>query len=109
MCSHQGAVLFKRFRRCGLVRGSVWLEVGSEVKEAHAKSRVSLFLLPLDPDVELSTSLAPCLPVCHYALGRDHNELNLWNCKLTQLNSFIRLAMIMVSLCHNRTLDRSGN
>jgi hypothetical protein len=37
-----------------------------------------LFLLPTDPDVELSaTSPAPCSPACCYASCHDSNGLNL--------------------------------
>ena len=53
--------------RCGLVGGSMSLGMGFEVLKAF-------FLLPVDPDVELSaTSPASCLPACHY----DDNGLNL--------------------------------
>lgn len=43
----------------------------------------SLFLLSVDPDVELSaTSPTPCLPVCHH----NDNRLNLWNVSQAQFN-----------------------
>ena len=41
-------------RRCGLVGGSVSQEVGFEVSKAQPRSSVSLFLLPVDPDVKFS-------------------------------------------------------
>jgi hypothetical protein len=41
------------------------LGVGFEVSEAQARPNVTLFLLPADPDVELSAPFpAHCLPVC---------------------------------------------
>ena len=53
-----------------LEEGCHW--VGSEV------SRVSLFLLPVDLDVELSaTAPAPCLPVYSHASCHDDNGLHL--------------------------------
>lgn len=58
MLSHQDVALFeqiKRIGRCGLVGGgNVSLGVGFEASKAHAKSRVSLFLLFADPNVEFS-------------------------------------------------------
>lgn len=39
---------------------------------------VSLFVLPVDPDVELSvTSPAPCLPSSHHASHHANNGINL--------------------------------
>jgi hypothetical protein len=35
------------------------------------------FLQPVDIDVELSTTPAPCLPVYHYASCHDDNGLNI--------------------------------
>lgn len=50
--------------------------VGSEV--SNARPNVSLFLLPADPNVELSvTSPALCLSVYHHAHCHDDNEQNL--------------------------------
>ena len=51
------------------------MEAGFEVSDAQAKSSVAvLFLLPEDPDVELSaTSPAPCLPIYYH----DDDPLNL--------------------------------
>lgn len=51
-----------------------------EVSEGQARHSGSMlfFLLSADPDVELSvTSLAPCLPVSHYAFPLDDNGLNV--------------------------------
>lgn len=54
------------------------LGVEFEVWEAQARTGVTLFLLPADPDIELSAvSLAPCLPECHHASCRDDNGLKL--------------------------------
>jgi hypothetical protein len=51
--------------RCGLVGGSVSLEVGFEVSNAQARHSVSLFLLLANSDVELSaTSATSSLPAC---------------------------------------------
>ena len=66
--------------RCGIVRGSVSLGTDFEVSEAQARPRVfhSLFLLPMDQDVELSApSPALCLPACCHASSHDDNGLNL--------------------------------
>lgn len=69
------------FRRYGLVGRSVSLEVGATLKFQKLKPDVAascLFLLPLDPNVELSaTSPVPCLPVYHHAFYQDGNGLNL--------------------------------
>lgn len=47
-------------RRCGLVAGHVSLGAGFEVSAAQARHSVSLFLLPVDLDGELSVpSLKP--------------------------------------------------
>ena len=57
-------------RRCGLFGGSVLWGMGSlEVLAARAWAVYHrLFLLPADPDVDLSaTSLAPCQPACCHA------------------------------------------
>ena len=42
---------------CGLGEGSMSLGVGFEVSNAQARPSVTLFLLPEDPDVELSAPL----------------------------------------------------
>ena len=64
--------LFGRIRKiriCGLVGGSISLEVGFEVSKAHARPRVSLSLL-MYQDVELSaTASAPRSPALCYALA----------------------------------------
>jgi hypothetical protein len=70
--------LFERIRTCGFVGGSVSLRMDFEVSDAQAKPRVILFLLPANPDIELSApSLAPCLSACDYAFNHDDNGLNL--------------------------------
>jgi hypothetical protein len=60
----------------------VSLEVGFEVSEAQGRSSLSLslspplslFLLPTDPDVELSASyLVPCLPACCHVSRHDND------------------------------------
>jgi hypothetical protein len=54
----------------------VLLAMGFEVSKVPARPRVSLFLLPVDLDVELSASSTSCLPVCHHASHHDDNGLN---------------------------------
>ena len=54
---------------CGLVGGSMSLEVDFEVKNSQARPSVTLFLLPSTPDIELlATSPVLCLPACCHAL-----------------------------------------
>lgn len=76
---------------CGLIGRSVSLSVcvsvggDLEVSYAQAMSNVihSLFLLPVDQDVELSaSSLAPYPPGCCRSFYHGENGLNLWNCML---------------------------
>ena len=65
-------------KRCGLVGGSMSLEADLDVSNAQARPSFSIFLLPMDPNVELSTtSSAPWLPVCHDAPCHDEKGLNL--------------------------------
>ena len=64
--------------KCGLVGGTVSLEVGFEVSEAQARPSVSLCMLPADQVIELSaTSAVPSLPVDCHASHCDDNELSL--------------------------------
>lgn len=64
--------------RYSLIGGMMPQEVGSDVSEAQARPRSSLFLLPEDPDVELlAIFLAPFQPTCCHALFHDDNGLNL--------------------------------
>jgi len=66
--------------RCDPIEGSVslWWEVGFEVSEAQARPCLTLFLLPPDPDVELSSNCpAPCLPSYCLASHYDETGLNL--------------------------------
>jgi hypothetical protein len=52
--------------RRGVVGGSVSLEVGFEVSKVQARPISSLFLLPVDLDVEFSApGPAPYLPMCY--------------------------------------------
>ena len=80
--------------------------MGFEALKAQARFRVTSFLLCANPDVELSaTSPALCLPVCRLVSHHDDSELN---CKPVTIKcSFIRLAMVMVSLHSNRTLTKA--
>lgn len=62
--------------------------MGFEVSKAPASPSVSLSLLPVDPDAQLSaTSPMPCLPTrCHVAYHND-NKINQTISK-PQLNAF---------------------
>jgi hypothetical protein len=69
---------WRGFRRHALVGGYVSLGVDFRVSESHINSRVTLFLMPVDPDVELSnTPPATCLHVCCHTPYYDDNGLNL--------------------------------
>ena len=52
--------------------------MGFEVSDTQARPGSCLsFLLPVNPDVELSApSPPPCLPACHHAPHHDDNGLN---------------------------------
>ena len=65
--------------KCGLVGGGVSLGEGFEVSDAQARIKwLSFFLLPANPDVELSgSSPAPCLPGHYHASHHDGDGLNL--------------------------------
>ena len=70
--------LFRRIRRCGLVGGTMTLGVGFELSKAYARPSGSVFLLPVDSDVDLTTaSPAPCLPTCRHVSYHEDNGLNL--------------------------------
>jgi hypothetical protein len=76
--------------KCDLVGRSMSLEAGFEVSDAQAMPSVTLFLLPANPDVELSaTCVAPCLPVCYHASCHDNNGLNLWTCRPAPIKCFL--------------------
>lgn len=78
MLGQQGAALFDRLRPYSLVGRSKPLGVGFETPRAQARLSGSLFLVPENPDIELSaTSSVPCLPECHYASHNNDNEMNL--------------------------------
>jgi hypothetical protein len=78
MFGHRRVAVFESIRRSGLDGGSVFLEVDFEVSKAQARPSVSLFLLPTDPDVELSaTSPTSCVPACHHVSHHNDNGLNL--------------------------------
>ena len=52
--------------------------VGFRVSKVQVYPSVSLFLLPMNSDVELSAiSPAPCLPVCCHDSCHDDNGLTL--------------------------------
>jgi hypothetical protein len=46
-----------------------------EVSKASASLSFFLFLLPVDPNVELSAP-SPCLPACCHAARRNDNKIN---------------------------------
>jgi hypothetical protein len=84
--------------------------MGFEVSKAQATPNVTLFLLPLDLDIEFSgTSPAPCLPAGHCPPYHVDNELN--PVRKSQLDAFflkkLRVAMFMMSLHRNRTLSKT--
>lgn len=57
--------------------------VGIEVSKAQARVSGSLFLLPVDLDIELSaTPPVSCLPACHYIPHHDDYGFKLYppNC-----------------------------
>lgn len=68
-----GVALFKRIKRYGSVGGSMSLGVASELLKAQARPSVSLFLLPVDPNVELSIPVS--VPLCLCASCHDDNDL----------------------------------
>jgi hypothetical protein len=60
-----------------------------EGKKAQARPNGSVFLLPVDPDVELSIYLSsPCLPTCRHAPHHDDNGLIFWKCKPAPTKDF---------------------
>ena len=64
--------------RCGLTGGRVLLEVGFGVSDGQARPNVTLFLLPENPDIELSAiSPAPCLSGCCHTSHHADNGRNL--------------------------------
>lgn len=67
----------RRIRRYNLVGGTVSLGVGFGVLKAQSRPNLSPFLLPADPVVELSTTLAPCLSVCCHVSNHDDSGLYL--------------------------------
>lgn len=71
------------------------LGVGFEDSRAEARPSgpvsqcLPLFLMLVDPDVELSdTFSSTCLPACHHIPCQD-NELNLWNYKQAPITYFL--------------------
>jgi len=65
--------------------------------------RHSLSLWLPDPDVEFSANSSARLPARCHVSHHDDNELSLSVCKPNLIKCFIRVAMVMVSLHHNRT------
>lgn len=71
MLSPQGVALLRIIRRCGfvqvgvaLLRGSMSLGVTFEATEAQARTSDSLFLLLMDPDVELPATMSAFMMPC---------------------------------------------
>lgn len=104
-----------RIRKWALVGRSVSLKVGSEVSKAQVRPSVSLFLLPVDLDIELlATSPAPCLTACchtsHHAMLPMMMIMDYTSETVSQSQlklSFIRVAVFMLSFHSNRTLTRT--
>jgi hypothetical protein len=87
---------------------SLWVDF--EISKAQAQTQPSgcLFLLPADPDVELSgTSPAPCLPACFLASHHADNGLNLSIVSQPELNVFIRVVVVMMSLHSNKKVSKT--
>lgn len=83
MLAHQEEALFERMRRYGLV--GLWVSLLEEVCDLGkdlgfqnsnlSPGTHSLFLLPVDLEIEFSVTLrVPCLPACYCASHHD-NEL----------------------------------
>ena len=92
---------------CGFVGGGVSPWGGWTLRFQTLKQSLVahfLFLLPTDPDVELSaSSLAPTLPAYCHASHHGDNELNLWNYKPALMNfSPLRDVLVMMSLYNIR-------
>ena len=84
--------------------GGLW-----DLRSSHHTQWGSHFLLPADPDVELSAAFpVPSLPACCHATHRDNNG-NPLTCKPVPMRCFpfIRAVMVMVSLRSNKTLTRT--
>lgn len=89
-------IVFERIKKGDLDGGSVSLVMSFGVSKAQTSTRVCLFLLPVDPDVEPSaTPPESLLPACCHIPCHDYNELRIWNCK-PRLNAFLSKS------CHAR-------
>lgn len=75
---------------CGLV-GESGSSLPVEISKAHARPRISFFLICVVLDMEHSvTSLPPSLPTCHHAPCHDNNWLSLWNYKQVPIKFFLK-------------------
>jgi hypothetical protein len=63
MFGHQGMALFEMIRGCGLVGGSVSLEVNFEILRTQARPSASLFLSS-DLGIELSATSPAAMFTC---------------------------------------------
>lgn len=98
MLGHQGMTTWEGLEGEAFVRIGValfkdmchWkLGRGVEVSEAQASLNGCLsFLLPVDPDVELSV---PCLPACCNVSCHADNGLNFWQSKQAPVKYFLLL------------------
>lgn len=68
--------------QCALVITNMLLQLGSDVSKTQTRSKVSLFLLLIDPHVAL-TATSPTL----FALHPDENSISETVCK-PQFNTF---------------------
>jgi hypothetical protein len=93
----------RRIRRCVLVGVAATLleevSLGFEVSKAQARPNISLLLLHMDPDGELSDpSPAPYFPVCSHASCHD-NRLPFETVSKPQLNAFFHKS------CHGHSIS----
>lgn len=86
-------MLFEKIRRCGLIGGCV--AVGFDISKACARPSLTL---PMDQDIELS---ATC-PVSHLPAYYHMLPAMMIPGTVSQLNAFIILDLVIVSLHSNR-------
>jgi hypothetical protein len=69
----------------------------------------TLFLLPVDPDAELSaTSPVPCLPVCHHASHHDDDGASLWTVSQTWWNIILYKSCCGLSVSSQQYVSNTG-
>lgn len=68
LLGHQGVALFENIRMCGLIGGSVSLEVGFEVSKSPFQAQ-TLSLLAVDLDRQLSAPSPASMSTCRPTLS----------------------------------------